>query len=65
MRLDELVAAFLTATQHSLRGTTRRAYRADLQMLACRFPDLDATAATAVELRAFLATAADRAPTTL
>ncbi len=65
MRLDELVEAFLAATQQTLLGNTRRAYRADLWLLVRQFPALDATAVTADQLRAFLATAADRAPATL
>ncbi len=65
MRLDELVVAFLAAKQQTLRANTRRAYRADLRLLVYRFPDLDATAVTADQLRAFLAPAADRAPATL
>ncbi len=65
MRLDELVAAFLMAKQQTLRGNTRRAYRADLQLFARQFPHLDATAVTADHLRTFLSTAADRTPATL
>lgn len=65
MLLDTLVAAFLAAMHHSLRATTRRAYRADFHLLARQFPDLDAAAVTAAHLRTFLSTAADRAPATL
>ncbi len=65
MRLDELAAAFLSAKLHTFRPNTRRAYRTDLTLFARSVPAVDTADLTAAHLRAFLAAAADRAPTTL
>ncbi len=65
MRLDELAAAFLSAKLHTFRPNTRRAYRTDLTLFARSFPAVDTADLTAAHLQAFLAAAADRAPTTL
>jgi integrase/recombinase XerD len=63
--LDELIAAFLVANQHTFLANTHRAYRSDLALFARSVPDLPAQEVTADHLRVFLAATADLAPTTV
>jgi site-specific recombinase XerD len=63
--LDELIAAFLVANQHTFLAKTHRAYRSDLALFARSVPDLPAQEVTAGHLRVFLAATADLAPTTV
>jgi len=65
MHVDDLIAAFLVAKQHTFRPNTRRAYRYDLGLFARSVGTLAAADLTADHLRAFLAATADRAPATL
>src|SRR6266498_3730925 len=60
MQIEVLVAAFLTAHQHTFQPNTRLAYGYDLRLLSRAFPDLDAADLTTQHLRAFLHDTADR-----
>ncbi len=65
MQIEVLVAAFLTAHQHTFQPNTRLAYGYDLRLLSRAFPDLEATDLTTQHLRAFLHDTADLAPSTV